>query len=476
MTLATTRFCTILGLGWLAFAPAASASDWSALVIGREGADDFQDDAGLAAQALQRAGLTNVNSLDPTVASLHGALENLAGQDRVLIYYSGAIGGDGAALSLNDGAQPLAGILQQLQAAGTSSVALLIEDCPAGISGAPALTLPSAPEGMDLAVMASAGPDGQCPGASQRLTDRLVAATTTSGATDSLQQMLQGVWGWSPNDFLVTLTPLPGDDSAAGLSRVSNDVISLSPAVTTAAPAETVTLARLGQADIVQPEYPDNTPAGAVVIFPAPANVQLAALPRDPGLPEPAIIVGVLPSDQGRAQQPDLPLIAYNDVQARRNLRAEDPQRFEDMVAAGALDPPAADMARALQVELERMECYTSSIDGIWGNGSRGAVRRYFEQPGTGTAESLEPVAALFRQILRKDDVVCPPPPRVAVTPPATTRTTTTTRRTTPATTTRREQPAPVRTQPVARSQPQPQPAQPTRRINSGGALGGVYR
>lgn len=55
------------------------------------------------------------------------------------------------------------------------------------------------------------------------------------------------------------------------------------------------------------------------------------------------------------------------------------------------------------------MNCYRGGIDGIWGNGSRGAVDRYFQQVNA-TPVTREAEIPLFRQIALRDDVRCPDP------------------------------------------------------------------
>jgi hypothetical protein len=190
--------------------------------------------------------------------------------------------------------------------------------------------------------------------------------------------------------------------------------------------------------------------ADTVEIFAAAARAPLVALPRAPGLPEPSIIVGVI---DGAANDPGVD-IAYDDLQGRTRIRQEDPDRFAALVGSGAFDPPADQTARAIQGELSRMGCYNGAIDGLWGSGSRGALQRYFNERPDVKAASLDPVAAVFRQIIAVADVSCPAPrvtrtaaPRASAPRPST--------------------PAPA---------PKPRPApEPQRKIQSGTSLG-VFR
>jgi hypothetical protein len=205
-----------------------------------------------------------------------------------------------------------------------------------------------------------------------------------------------------------------------------------------------------------------------VVFFPAPA--QIAALPQAEGLPEPSIIVGLFDgltnAAFNRAAEPgevSSSEISYDNLVARRNLRAEDPDLFESLIVGGAFDPPEQLLGRALQSELARMGCYNAGIDGVWGGGSRSSVERYFAEIPGEIAETLEPTFGLFRQIIRKDDVVCAAPVAVAAPVRTAPARTTTTRR--PAAT---QQAAPTRRAPAAAAPSTPQ-------IKPGGTMG-VFR
>lgn len=219
-----------------------------------------------------------------------------------------------------------------------------------------------------------------------------------------------------------------------------------------------------------------------VTIFnatPAPVSATLASsrpVPGAGGLPRPSVIVGLpeetinasfeaAAEDVGPVSGSEL---SYDNLDARRALRDSDAALFASLVEGGAFDPPDALLATALQTELARMKCYTSTIDGIWGRGSRASVDRYYEEAG-GSSPSQDPDVRIFRQIVLKDDVECPPPPApVAAAPRRQTTTTTTTRRqTTQAAPARRATPAPA---------PAPAPAAPARRTLSTTGGTGVFR
>jgi hypothetical protein len=149
-------------------------------------------------------------------------------------------------------------------------------------------------------------------------------------------------------------------------------------------------------------------------------------------------------------------IIEYTDVAGRRALRDSDPEFFGSLLQAGAFDPPPDEIVLALQTELSRMSCYSSTIDGQWGPGSRAAVGRYYEQIG-GAAPSQDPDVAIFRQIVLRDDVTCPAAVRAAAPRPAAAPT------------------QPRATQPAAPAAPAPQPAQPSRTINQSSGSG-IFR
>ncbi|TRW99577.1 hypothetical protein FNJ84_02560 [Paracoccus sp. M683] len=156
--------------------------------------------------------------------------------------------------------------------------------------------------------------------------------------------------------------------------------------------------------------------AGGVQILPVAANVEplggdRQARPTQAGLPEPSIIVGERVTEDAPAAGDDSlqGTAVGTDFEERRRIREQDPQLFASLLESGAFDPPADQMAGAIQTELQRMNCYKSQVDGLWGNGSRQAVDRYFQQAG-GSASSREADITLFRQIALRDDVRCPDP------------------------------------------------------------------
>lgn len=215
---------------------------------------------------------------------------------------------------------------------------------------------------------------------------------------------------------------------------------------------------------------------GAPVLRDSAGATRVASVAQT-GLPKPSLILGVIAAGEEDAFGIErlLPAtveeiaFALDDLTARAALRERDPDLFRQLVEEGHVDPSPDRLNTVLQVELQRMNCYRSGIDGAWGPGSRRSVASYFDELESVSWPDQEPSAALFRAILINGDVDCPTPvatapaPRASSTPASTTRTTTTTtRRTTTPAPTRRTQPAP---------QPAPKPQQPQLRIGGSGVF-----
>lgn len=188
---------------------------------------------------------------------------------------------------------------------------------------------------------------------------------------------------------------------------------------------------------------------------------QVAAQPVAAGLPQPSVIVGRIQTDDPTFV-PTLDggvvtgtAIDTSSFEARKSVRTDDATLYAQLVNSGAFDPGTAprQLETALQIELKRMGCYTSTIDGVWGNGSAGAVDRYFQQIGE-TPETRDPTIGLFRKIVLRDEVVCPEVRQATrAAPQTTTRTTATPQRQQQRRTTRTRQTTQTRPQPTAPSQ-----------------------
>ncbi|WP_037970291.1 hypothetical protein [Sulfitobacter noctilucae] len=446
----------IAALSCLVAAPVV-AQDWQAVVIGQSGptAPRAFGDAFHAAEAFRKGGIDVVQVLrDRPFAEVQAALGALEPKDPAVIYLTGPLTPDGAGVRLDGGTLQFQALMTQLAGAGLTQAALLIESCP----GDQPLVVPEAHPSVQMLRAASVAPSGVCPTDGARLTDQLRNKVTQD---TPLAEVLSDVW--VSTDLardLVLRAPAP---VVAPVVRLSDTpVVSLTPV----APPTATT------ATIAPVSFQSSVPAsvGEVVIFSPTPQSQQAAVPRAAGLPEPSIIVGLIEDATLASFSPaETPgevtstEISYENLEARRALRAQDAALFRTLVGSGAFDPPEQLLPVALQTELARMGCYRAGIDGQWGGGSRSSVTRYFSEIEGEDAVTLDPTVSLFRQIVLQDDVVCPAP--VAAARTTTTRRTTaaTPRRTTRQTTTRRAAPAPAR-----------KPA-PKRTISTGTSLG-VFR
>ncbi len=211
-----------------------------------------------------------------------------------------------------------------------------------------------------------------------------------------------------------------------------------------------------------------------LTVTPQPVSNASRPVPGAGGLPTPSIIVGypeeVVEASFDVAAEDDGAAIggaevSAEDVALRRQFAEGDRELYVSLVESGAFDPPQAQLARSIQTEMKRMNCYYAEIDGIWGGGSRGSVTLYFSQ-FDGEYAGQDPSIELWRQILLKDDVRCPD--QVIAAPAPRQTTTSAPRRTT------NTQSAPRAAAPAAPAAPAP--AAPARRTlsNTGGT--GVFR
>lgn len=430
-----------------------AAGPWAALVLGDGGgaalrayADAFHVDARLRDLGLGQVAMLRDAPPEAQAATLQGLLRP---GGRLVLYASGpAIG------------PVLAPLIARAQQAGLAELVVLAEDCPSGdgrptgLAGLPLGADAAAAAGPGLALLASAGPTATaCPAEGARLTDRLLTnrLLAADGANDA-PGLAPGLWlgadGADWRGLLAAGAPAQASGVARAPEVIISDVITLRPvsAVQRAGPAlapilsqetgpspmpaQGARLPNFSGADSAGPGNLGSTALEAQLIFAAQPALRQVALPRAPGMPEPAVIIGLIPEPEAPPEAapetpPETPpeaaapeRFAHDDLASRARLRAEDPGRFAQIVADGAFDPPEAQLAAALQGELARMGCYRAGIDGRWGNGSRRAVEAYFaEHPGQ-NAVALDPVMALFRQIVTLGDVTCPAP---VVTPVAAT-------------------------------------------------------
>lgn len=72
------------------------------------------------------------------------------------------------------------------------------------------------------------------------------------------------------------------------------------------------------------------------------------------------------------------------------------------------------DLASGVQEQLKRVGCYGKKIDGQWGDGSRSALRKYFEAIKAEVPDSLEPTAELYLALSQAKEETCKPEPVAA--------------------------------------------------------------
>lgn len=168
-------------------------------------------------------------------------------------------------------------------------------------------------------------------------------------------------------------------------------------------------------------------------ILVASANRMPAAVRTSNDLPQPSVILGFISPGQeslfglSRLLLSTVASVIFSldDFAAREALRASDPVMFKRLIEEGHVDPDPFQLNRILQIELKRMNCYRSGVDGEWGRGSRRSVVEYFGQLRDVAWEDPSPSAELFRALLLNGNVTCTAPVRVKRTQsPSSTRST----------------------------------------------------
>ncbi|MEP4196422.1 MAG: caspase family protein [Aliishimia sp.] len=219
--------------------------------------------------------------------------------------------------------------------------------------------------------------------------------------------------------------------SSSGVTIIAPVATPVSPVIPKTAPGGVRVAGRIKP---VEPATVNRGNAGnnGVQIFnPVVRGVAEAAVATAAGLPDPYIIVGeirVVNASFDPLETVDVTgtSVDTSNFEIRNQMRGDNPSQYEGFVNSGVFDPDdnsERGLARAIQTELARMQCYTAGIDGVWGNGSRGSVDRYFVQINE-PASGREPTIDLYRKIILKDDVTCPVV-RQAVAPQRSTGTTT---------------------------------------------------
>jgi hypothetical protein len=124
------------------------------------------------------------------------------------------------------------------------------------------------------------------------------------------------------------------------------------------------------------------------------------------------------------------------------------------------------DVATAVQGELKRLGCYTGGLDGDWGNGSRGALKRFYDKVDVASLGE-EPSLQLFNRLTKENGTVCEPVVASTPEPP----------RHTPSAQPASHPSTPAKPRPKPQVASEPPPAQPSKpRLTLGGAGSGTFR
>ncbi len=441
-----------------AYAVPAAAQDRVAIVVSSESGEAaaVPDQAEILAlsETLFGLGFAVSRLQNPDEAALTAAIAAVPADATTLFYYRGAAAADENEIVLlsGDGRIALDPALAALRGVGRAETLVFLDTC-----GATAVPLPPPDDLLDLFIAMPTAPGAECPPEAadmaalmqERLVEpgRALAEQFPASVADADAVPAPGLWVRSTlaapfvfravtsstqltaadYDMLERLSPEDrarmialwteagiavdvGKPSAGGLNaRVAETAVVtspvqpvviqsasvLSPIIATVSPI--VTGAEVeGEALVV---------LAATPVTAAPARPR--AVPGAGGLPQPSVVLGETATLASLAAPTPAQQLDYTDIAARQASKAADPAAHEQLILTGAYDPPPEQLAVAVQTELARMNCYTSTIDGAWGNGSRRALQLYFDTLAV-AAPSQDPTVEIFRQLLQRDDVACP--------------------------------------------------------------------
>jgi hypothetical protein len=460
---------------FIACAVPALAEDRVALVVASESdataMDAARDDALALSETLFGMGFAVRRLENPDAAGLAAAIAALPADATALLYFRGSavVTEDQTHLVTGPVPVPLHTTIAALQGRRAETLVFL-DTCRAG-----AALLPAPMDTPGLFVALPTAPGAECPtdapGMAALMQERITvpgqALTDQFPATATDAVTAPGLWVRSSltqpfvfraatsatqltaadYDMLEQLSPEDRDRMvklwteagiavdiarpAAGgvVARVTETVVVISPvqpvAMETASVLSPITTAisPIFAGTEVQNEDLVVLAAAPVVATPTPGRPQ--PVPRAGGLPQPSVILGETATLAALATPAPDQLLDYTDIAARQALKTSDAAEYERLILTGAYDPPPEQLAIAVQTELARMNCYTTTIDGDWGNGSRRALQRYFDTLEI-AAPSQDPTVDVFRQLLQRDDVECPevaaPAPQPAAAAPRTTQ------------------------------------------------------
>ena len=171
-----------------------------------------------------------------------------------------------------------------------------------------------------------------------------------------------------------------------------------------------------GETPLVVAYEPAAEPPRLIRFSTVPEAQSRDAIAARAGFPAPSIILGRVAAGTEESYGIDRLMpetvaqfaFPYNDLDSRNALRTTDPEMLRALVSQGHIDPPEDLVAVAIQEELQRMNCYRSTIDGVWGGGSRRAAAEYFrtrgvDDNGLGNTATVD----LFRSIVLGGDTTC---------------------------------------------------------------------
>jgi hypothetical protein len=494
----------------VAYAGPVYAEDRVAILVASESGavptQAMRKDAFALSETLFGMGFSVRRLENPSQTQLMLAINAVPDNATTLLFFSGEARREGDQTVLITGPDPVPLDATLAALAGQPSLVFL-DTCRAG-----AVPLPAPAENPDQFLALPVAPDATCPTDAPSMAQDILARITAPSVAITEQFAAEGPWVRStltqPFVFRAAssatqltaadyemLERLSEDDrqkmidlwtssgiavDVAGAPRVTATAATspiLSPQIIITAPVSPIIVQSAGVlspittvvSPIVTGAEVQGEELAILAAAPAARTGGLRPVPGAGGLPQPSVILGetaTLVSLATPTPPPETPAVQldYTDVAARTALKAADAPEYARLITTGAYDPAPELLPTAVQTELARMNCYTRTIDGQWGNGSRRALQLYFDTLKV-AATTQEPTVEVFRQLLTADEVKCPD---VVVAPtPARTATAPTTQRTT------RRAAAPAAAAPAPAA---PAPAPTTRTIRQTGTGTGAFR
>ncbi|MCV0395830.1 MAG: caspase family protein [Rhizobiaceae bacterium] len=143
---------------------------------------------------------------------------------------------------------------------------------------------------------------------------------------------------------------------------------------------------------------PSSKPAPAMQVEGAPVLIPAEAAPVVAGAPT------LTPAPASKEEQIQLAALDPDEIRPPAIERAEPEPEEDEVVEEPEIDE--REMARLIQTELQRLGCYRSGIDGLWGNMSARALLRFYATKKE-APDQLEPNAPLLTRLKAEPEVVC---------------------------------------------------------------------